>query len=732
MNDNNNNNSNNKRYFLRKRDFVIFCISCIAIYLSLDSSSYSYIIEPSWFVDQRRSSSLNNEFKSISPIITDLDGDGENEIVLITKDLHLKVLTASLNSDGFQSIDLNDVYEPLEISSVKLNNLNIQKGKSPVALKTGYIDPYNITTIRKQVIVIVREDWTVSCYDSKLRLLWDKAIAHKSFEIENIINKYKIEEVAILISSIALEEGNNGAIFIGASMGLRHPEESHIKIESGLDMKEDGNEEHKDLHLQASLEHFSVFALDAIDGHVIWKHDGLDVKAEQYIRSLPQHAYTLDVKDLTTKAHHAAGMNHWNIFKQSLIAELPHDWHSRQDNSFRLAHFTRKHIGADADHQNKRNIIFKGKKKISTFEEGGGTISKRQYGNMVSGKGNRFTGVEAPPLTENAVLPHDASEHTSHPNVLVAHTKKGLEVIALMNGEPITSLALSEGNTGVDIDGDGVVDTILVIEKKQDIGKKGEGFAYGEGKQQHCLVMVVSGLPPKAQLFNGTICNTRPDMNDPFPHNNPTTVPNEVSAASPIVLRTTDPKTLLESKIRNIVIAVSTGHVTCYSGKGHQKWHIRGAPIWSIDSQGSAILFDVDAFRAQDLGKHDNVYAQILITGDNSMALLSRNGDILANADIPRKPILKPVIGDFDNDGVTDIIIVTEESILGYKLKIAPAIRLMFIAVVGLLLLIVLVFVTNIRIEGGQIPESTTSNVPRKKIPKTMSILRSTDEYHID
>ena len=56
----------------------------------------------------------------------------------------------------------------------------------------------------------------------------------------------------------------------------------------------------------------------------------------------------------------------------------------------------------------------------------------------------------------------------------------------------------------------------------------------------------------------------------------------------------------------------------------------------------------------------------------------------------------------------------------------------MFIAVVGLLLLIVLVFVTNIRIEGGQIPESTTSNVPRKKIPKTMSILRSTDEYHID
>jgi len=427
----------------------------------------------------------------------------------------------------------------------------------------------------------------------------------------------------------------------------------------------------------------------------------------------------------------AAGMNHWTVFKQSLIAELPHDWHSRQDNSFRLANFVRKHVGADADHQSKRNIIFKGKKKISTFEEGGGAVSKRQLGNVMSGKGNRFTGVEAPPLVENAVLPHDASEHTDHPNVLVAHTKKGLEVIALMNGGPITSLALTEGNTGVDIDGDGVIDTILVIEKRKDIGDKGEGFLFGAGNQQHCLVMVLSGLPPKAQLFNGTICSTRPNMHDPFPHNNPTNI-HDISAASPIVLRTIDPKTLLESKIRNIAIAVNTGHVTCYSGKGIQKWHIRGAPTWSIDSQGYAILFDIDAKRAQDVGKHDNVHAQMLIAGDNSLALLSRNGEIVAKADIPRKPILRPVIGDFDSDGVTDIIIVTEDSILGYKLKIVPATKLMLIGVLGLMVITVLVFVTNIRIEGGNESDSTTNNVPKKKLNKTLSILRSTDEYHID
>jgi hypothetical protein len=244
--------------------------------------------------------------------------------------------------------------------------------------------------------------------------------------------------------------------------------------------------------------------------------------------------------------------------------------------------------------------------------------------------------------------------------------------------------------------------------------------------------MVVSGLPAKAQLFNGTICNTRHDMNDPFPHNNPYNVPNEVSAASPIILRTIDPKTLLESKVRNIIIAVNTGHVTCYSGKGIQKWHIRGAPVWSIDSEGFTVLFDIDAIRALDLGKHDNVHAQMLIAGDSSMALLSRNGEILAKADIPRKPILKPVIGDFDNDGVTDIIIVTEDSILGYKLKIAPATRLMLISIIGLMVITILVFVTNIRIEGGGNEAEATPNVPKKNVGKTMSILRSTDEYHID
>ena len=183
-------------------------------------------------------------------------------------------------------------------------------------------------------------------------------------------------------------------VLVGASMRPIDAEgetkkHGDVRIEHGLDYKEDGNKEHADMRDQASLEHFNIYALDANDGHVIWRHDGSDAfKPEQFRSSLPQHAFKLDSRDLSAKSHHAPGVTNWNIFQQSIIEELPHSWKERADTSMRLAHFQRKHVGSDKH--------FSGKK--------GG---KRQAANaVVTGKGKGkagqpaqlFTGVEAPPL----------------------------------------------------------------------------------------------------------------------------------------------------------------------------------------------------------------------------------------------------------------------------------------------------------------------------------------------
>jgi hypothetical protein len=186
----------------------------------------------------------------------------------------------------------NDIYTLQEIASVRLNNINFQQGKTPVAMKTGYIEHYDVDKERNQIIVIVREDWTgyslphyltllsllirilsiVSCYNSNLRLLWEKAVAHKTHEIDMIINKYMIDDVAVTISPISLQEGSSGIVIVGASMSIRNESFSQVSVEHGLDLNEDGAVEHVDLDIRSALEHFSVYALNAANGHVLWRH----------------------------------------------------------------------------------------------------------------------------------------------------------------------------------------------------------------------------------------------------------------------------------------------------------------------------------------------------------------------------------------------------------------------------------------------------------------------------
>jgi hypothetical protein len=89
--------ASNQHGLLRKRDFCVLCIIAITIYLSLKTINVTYKLEPAFYIDQRigkksSSSNSNNDWQFVAPIVTDLDGDGSNELVYITKDLHLKVI----------------------------------------------------------------------------------------------------------------------------------------------------------------------------------------------------------------------------------------------------------------------------------------------------------------------------------------------------------------------------------------------------------------------------------------------------------------------------------------------------------------------------------------------------------------------------------------------------------------------------------------------------------------
>ena len=722
---------------MRKRDFGFLAILAIAIYISLDNTSFNYRLEPAWYYDQRKHAA--NEWQQLSPIITDLNGDGRKEVLFVTRDQYLKVLNAESSS-----IITEDVYSPEELASVRLSpslsvnkvylafnsfhklnsNFSLLQGRNPILLRSGYIDQYNETSSRSQIVIVIREDLTVSCYDSTLELLWEKTISHKSHDLPAILEKFKIDEIAVTISPLSIKDGEQtssdagGIIVLGISMGVRNSPISRVKIEQGIDMGQNGDVEHPEMEIRSKLEHFNMYALDARNGDIIWKHDGLEVRAEQYTKSLPQHAYKLDVKELSRQTHHAPGINDWTMFRQSLIGELPHDWHDIGDTSLRLAHFVRRHFGAGAGNQIVRPNI---KTVSATFDDK--KNKKRGTGKVVSGEG-RFLGVESPPLSLSATLPHDAAEHTEHPNVIVAHTKHGLEVIALRTGLPITSLALTQGQSYTDLDGDGIVDSLLVLENEADVSALGEIFAHDNGEIQHCTIMAVSGLPPRSQLFNGSLCLNQRNLQDPMSKKK---IPQYVTAASPLILRTLDISTMRESKIRDVVVGINTGTVACYSGDGSYKWQFKGAPIFSLGSKSAAVMaFDSDSVRVDELGTHDNRHAQILVAGDSAISILSRDGAILCTAEVPKIPIAKPILGDFDNDFITDVIILTEDALLGYRLEVTASAKGLLIAFIVLAVLAVIVFISGLRSE--LVNDSNSGNIRRKLLASK----RSTDEYHID
>jgi hypothetical protein len=635
----------------------------------------------------------------------------------------------------------------------------------PVALETGYVEPYSESVGRKQVIVVVREDWTVSCFDTSLKLLWEKPISHKSHEMSTMANFYKIDDVAVYVAPLSLEEQSSGIVVVGAAMVPRDEEAAAnaLKLEEGL-LGERGDIEHPELRFRAALEHYSVFALDAKDGHVIWRHDGAAVTQDQYIHSLPQHMFKefkASISDLAS-FHQSRGLNDWSVFKQSLVSELPHVWRSKDDSTMRIAHFVRRHLGAGAGTQ-------VGKKATSASSGLGKTEVKNGDSSLsvnnnklnparppkvrpISEKKNYgfFTGIETDPLKNDAELPHDSSEHIDHPNVVVAHTKRGVEVLALQTGTPITALALNPGMTYADVDGDGVVDQLLLLEKPQDVASHGEAFAHDHGQLQHCTLMVVSGLPPRSQLFNGSLCMSHRHLHDPIlsKHSGSarSLIPAEVSATAPVILKTLDERTKKISNYREIVVAVNTGVATCFDARGVQKWQVNGLPTWPATHKMHTLMaIDPDASRVDSSGTHDSIFSQLVLLGTRTMILLNRDGDVLATTELPNIPISRPVLGDFDSDGVTDLILITDDAILGYKINVVQSVRAIFIAVLVLIVIAAIVFFSNIRTNVSTAMESNgaadgtspgpgfgNKAVPQSKKRSVLSLIRSTDDQHID
>lgn len=815
---------------IRRRDVIVLLFMALALYLSMDSAGLVYSLTPCWYYQDQSSASQPGKDpretprRIIHPIVTDLDGDGSNEIILVSADgTKLQVL----NGEAPSGVGYTDIYSPTVMYSTTLSTskLNVKTGKAPVVIKTGYVDKYSDTTERQQVVVVLREDWTIVCFDAKLQFLWEKAVGHKIHKLDDsnglLLSQYSIDDASITIAplnfkalegeSAAANRAGVGVVVVGASMSRRVPldEDQKVHIHKGMESAESEDTPTDHHHGKgaksgeddsAALEYYAMYALSASSGQVIWAHDGTSSLAgesknahlKSLYTSLPQHMFAMDVRDLSFRNMHehpasqdstagaaAAGpakhtgakssdsktgsglgwVKNWQIFKQSLVAELPHTWqHTLNGAGMHLAHFQRRHVsGHKATSANANAHVLPasapssskklpGKQPSPGGPAGTAKTSSKKTLDIPAAGGQRvlFSGVQVPPisLTQAAALPHDAIEHTEYPNVVVAHTKRGVEVVTLTTGAPVAALALSPYNSYADVDGDGIVDQILVLQNSDEANKhekahgitargaEGASHVTPEGRLAHCTMVVLSGLPARHPLFSGQVCKKGHSLQDPMNLNSRSkrmvgehiTLPSRIAAAPPLVLRTLRQRSTTESPVKNIIVAINAGVVTCFTGKGEHLWQIVGAPTWNEQFQYRTVVpFDSDAARADDVGKHDNLHSDILIIGDTAVSLLNRDGYILTSATVPKEPIAMPAIGDFDNDGITDIIIVTKNAVLGYRLEVTRSTRGLLVATVLMCIVAAVSYVSSVKVGFVAATQS-----------RVFSTARSTDDAKFD
>jgi len=672
---------------VRWRDGVALVCAALALVLSSLHTSGSSTLELAYVVplDRHPPPALGDDWAEPPPLITDTDGDGHEELVLLQGEGLRQLAVVPLPSAEERAARSDQLLPPQLAPDATVDlfsGLRFTGGRRPAALAAGFLDPWQQgDPPRRRAIVVLREDWAVLCYGSDLSLRWDSAVHHFRDLLGADMHLYEPADTAVLLTSRGLGgDGTSGMVVVGGRMRRRK------QFPAPLDDS-----------TAAAAGHFSLFAFDGATGDLLWTHDGSKkekAKAQdEPITFLNLHDHRLDPAELTRDQDG----EDWTMFRSSVLGCLPHGWTGPTDTHLQLAHFQREHAGgraASARHARLRQSFGTDGASAGAGGAGGRGQHHRGTNHVLEGRrkhrpaahshpSTRLPGLSATvPVPLMSTSPHDDSEHLHHANAVVAHTASGLEVVALRDGRPVTSLALPHPPHGhglyADVNGDKVVDLLTAVERR---GHPSSGMT----SQRHykglgpCSAVALSGLPPREQLFNGSLCDDRGSFAEAF--SDPTSLDSrasrahrlyEVGVARPVLLHRHDIFGRLAAQQAaadgspvslDVIYAVGSGVVSSYSSEGDLRWQSRGGPQWSTNGQGFLVKLPATGARPAE---------HVLVVGESNVAIFSADGRILADVALPEKVLRPPVVGDFNADGDVDILLVGDSALWGYSAVSIP------------------------------------------------------------
>ncbi|XP_072169576.1 uncharacterized protein [Diadema setosum] len=635
------------------RDGVILVgLSVVATFLLRVQQSFSLV--PSWRYEvttgfSEESSNMKTLKKLPVPLVADIESDGQNEILLATKDPSLMLLRASKLLQESKALPYLSTLDEFSLLS---SGEDAQKDRRrPVAMATGYLEPLvSKDQVRKQVIVVLCADWTVMCLNSDFKLLWTASLSNASWSQEHVMS-----EAAVLILPHSLRPGDDGLIIVGARISDRH---LHRPLRHSHNRDQEGHGSHtakKAGEETQDVGHFSTFALSGRHGNIRWHH--LPGDFEEVVNTEEELFKGVHFKLNLRKGWGHRGEVKWSQYSQALLDQMPFRWLSSADTKIEIADFRKD--GLQKNQKEDEQVL-----SVSNF--------------LTSSLKEHVAGHHSGDLP-----PHSAAEHVKNPTAIVIHSSKGIEVLELRTGRPLTRLSLSATASYADVNKDGTLD-------------QAQAQFTESGDADNCVAVVRSGHPPHSVLYNGSICypsSLWAAMSYPWAYitGKADVRENRELSLPPLVLESVAKRRGFISHLlglsmakpgMDMVFVASNGRVTSYGPQGQFNWQVSTAAIWTEhhivsgaqgyinqDLQNMYHLSFTPSIQLTSLQEYSRKSSAVIAGWDSLVLLSLETGAILAEHSLPCQPTAPLIVGDFNNDGWNDVVVQCMHSYLGFSLQ---------------------------------------------------------------